>query len=203
MLNRPQRGRGVSLIELLVGLAVFAVLAALSAPSFSAWIQNLRVRTAAESIQNGLQVARTEAVRRNMPVRFQLVDRMSDDCVLSVAASNWIVSLDDPSGKCATASSETADPRILQSANAAGDTNSVKVTVSPNTQTSVSFNGMGRITPTPGSDIAISIKGNNAGDCATSGGGGGPVRCLRVEVAAGGQVRMCDPARASSDPQGC
>jgi hypothetical protein len=29
------------------------------------------------------------------------------------------------------------------------------------------------------------------------------MRCLRVEVGIGGQVRMCDPSLASTDPKGC
>jgi type IV fimbrial biogenesis protein FimT len=64
--------RGVTLIELAVVLAVVAILFAQAAPSFSAWIHNSQVRTAAESIQNGMQLARAEAIRRNRSVMFWL-----------------------------------------------------------------------------------------------------------------------------------
>ena len=49
--------RGFSLVELMVTVAVLSLLMTLAVPSFNEWIQNGRIRTAAESIQNGLQVA--------------------------------------------------------------------------------------------------------------------------------------------------
>jgi type IV fimbrial biogenesis protein FimT len=70
-------------------------------------------------------------------------------------------------------------------------------------QSSVIFNGLGRVTPVPGAAININISNPTAGTCATVGGGGGPVRCMRVSVSAGGQIRLCDPARANTDPVGC
>lgn len=33
--------------------------------------------------------------------------------------------------------------------------------------------------------------------------GGGPIRCLNVRVSRGGQVRLCDPALASTDTRSC
>ncbi|MEE2978934.1 MAG: prepilin-type N-terminal cleavage/methylation domain-containing protein, partial [Pseudomonadota bacterium] len=48
------RCRGFTLIELLVTISVFAFLMLLAAPSFTSWIQDAQVRTAAESLQNGL-----------------------------------------------------------------------------------------------------------------------------------------------------
>ena len=42
-----------------------------------------------------------------------------------------------------------------------------------------------------------------AGACATSGGGGGPIRCLVVRISRGGQTRLCDPAVPASDTRSC
>ncbi len=64
--------RGVSLIEMVTVMAIFAILTGLAVPSFSAWMTNVQIRTATESIQNGLQLARAEAIRRNNPVMFWL-----------------------------------------------------------------------------------------------------------------------------------
>ena len=44
---------------------VLGIMLALGLPSFVETIQNMQVRTAAESILDGLQIARSEAVRRN------------------------------------------------------------------------------------------------------------------------------------------
>ena len=71
--------RGFSLVELMVTVAVLSLLMTLAVPSFNEWIQNGRIRTAAESIQNGLQVARAEAVRRNARVEFALVSTVPED----------------------------------------------------------------------------------------------------------------------------
>ncbi len=40
---------------------------------------------------------------------------------------------------------------------------------------------------------------NGVGACVTT----GPVRCLRVVVRTGGQIRMCDPALPNTDSQSC
>ncbi|HMO49091.1 MAG TPA: GspH/FimT family pseudopilin [Rubrivivax sp.] len=79
--TRPRRGgratssgfaHGFTLVELLVTAAVLAVGLSLAAPAFTQQIANYRVRGAAESIVNGLNYARAEAVRRNGPVSFTL-----------------------------------------------------------------------------------------------------------------------------------
>jgi len=63
---------GVTLIEAMVVIAILAVVTALAAPSFSTMIMNNRVRTAADGIMAGLQLARAEAIRRNSNVSFTL-----------------------------------------------------------------------------------------------------------------------------------
>lgn len=42
--------------------------------------------------------------------------------------------------------------------------------------------------------------GLNGAQCESA---GGPARCLRVLVNAGGTIRMCDPAVATTDPRAC
>jgi type IV fimbrial biogenesis protein FimT len=64
--------RGFTLIELLITVAVLAVGLSLAAPTFTQQIANYRVRSAAESILEGLNYARAEAIRRNSPVSFTL-----------------------------------------------------------------------------------------------------------------------------------
>jgi len=188
--------RGVSLIELMVGISVLAVLLVAGLPSFNNWLQNSQIRTTAEAIQNGLNVARSEGVRRNSTVRFQLTSTADSSCALSTTVPNWVVSLDDPSGACGSAASDTTAPRIIQSRIAAEGTANAVVAAS---QSAVVFNGLGRITPVPAANITIDISNPTGGACATA----GPMSCLRVVISPGGQVRMCNPGFASTDPQGC
>jgi len=62
------RNRGFSLIELMVTITIVVLLILMALPSYSQWLTNTRIRNAAESIHNGLQFARNEAVQRNTNV---------------------------------------------------------------------------------------------------------------------------------------
>ena len=189
--------RGFSLIELMVGIVILGVLMAMAVPRFSDWLRNARIRTSAEAIQNGLQLARAEAVRRNATVRFQLVNTIDDTCALDTAGPHWVVSMDNPAGQCASAPSDTAAPRIIQVRNRAEG--SIQTLVAAG-QSALVFNGLGRLTPVPAANVAIDVSSTTGGTCVAS---GGSVRCLRVLVSVGGQIRMCDPALPAGDAQAC
>ena len=189
----------MSVIELMVGIAIVAMLFAFAAPGFGTWIQNTQIRTASEVIQNGLMLARGEAVRLNSTVRFQLTSSLTSSCVLSPSGTDWVVSQDDPSGACDSAASDTTAPRIIQVRSGTEGSKNASVAAG---QSVVVFNGLGRVTPVPAGNIAIDITNPIGGGCATDA-PVGPMRCLRVVVSPNGQVLMCDPKFASSDPQGC
>lgn len=199
---------GFSLIELMIAMAIFGMLLALAAPSYSIWISNSRIRTTAESIQSGLQMARSEAVRRNSTIRFQLTSTVANDCTLSTSETNWVISFDDPTlgtGKCASAllndafsaadSTNNPAPRIIQLRAAADGTAGVQATAD---QALIAFNGLGRVVPAPGALVKIDVNNPTRGTCTQ-------LKCLRVTVSAGGQVRMCDPNTSlpTTDTQRC
>lgn len=69
--------RGVTLLELLVGVAILAILAAIAAPSMHDWLIRQRVKAAANELITDIQLARTESVTRNKVIRISF-DTSSD-----------------------------------------------------------------------------------------------------------------------------
>ena len=68
------------------------------------------------------------------------------------------------------------------------------------TASTIVFNGLGRAAGGAG-PVQIDVSNPSGGLCQTA---GGPMRCLRVNVASGGDVRMCDPAVLdNTDPRFC
>jgi type IV fimbrial biogenesis protein FimT len=163
----PQTGMG--LVEFLISLVVFSLILTFATPGFGTWMHNSHVRTTAESVRSGLQLARSEAVRRNSRVVFAL------------NGTTWTVA-----GGGITVQSNEGEP--------AG-----RVQVAY-TQNAMTFDGVGWVMPLPAEDIAFDISSPSGGACATD---GGPIRCLRVVVSGGGQIRMCDPAAAAGQAAAC
>ena len=209
MLKRSiSRQRGFSMIEIAVTLTMIALLAAAALPSVGEWIRNVRVRNTAESLQLGLQQARTEALRRNQNVTFWLVagsdNRLVDNsCALSSASGSWVIALSDPTGLCASAPHPTTAPMIVAT-QAAGDGG---VTVAARSAAStaascVRFSGLGQLAGssslpaddcrTPDQIATVDVTHSSSG-----------ARRLRIVVSAAGSVRMCDRDVASSDPRAC
>lgn len=69
-MHRAQRG--LTLVELMVGLAVMAVLLAAAAPFMGDLVSNARLREAGNLVFSELLMAQSEAVKRNTTVRLSL-----------------------------------------------------------------------------------------------------------------------------------
>lgn len=192
------RERGFNLIELMVGLALLALVMFVAIPSIATWMRGSQVRAGTESILGALQSARAEAVRRNANVELVFTS-----LALGGTASDWRI-------RCVAANASATCPGLGQGVDGPGVTyieealNSASsphavVSVTPAATTSIAFNGTGRITPLPAGNIQFDVA-HDAGTCISA---GGDVRCMRVIVAPGGQPRMCDPSLPSTNPRGC
>ena len=194
-----QTAHGFTIIELVVTLALFGVLMGLAVPSFTIFIQNTQIRNAAETVLTGLTQAKSEAIRRNTPVRFQFVTTLTSSCALSQSSGSWIVSLDDPAGSCEVAPSETTTPRTYRKQSSADGY--PKVTVTATSSSSIVFNGIGRIVGTGITQIDFT---HNAMTCEHLETTNGTARCLRILISTGGAPKLCDPkVTATTDSRHC
>ena len=202
------RARGVSLIEILIGLAILGIGIAWGVPSYGVWMQNLQIRNMAESIVSGLQVARSEAVSRNAAVEFVLTNADVVAANRNIAVNtlgndkglNWMVRAVLPVGYAYVTGrdgNEGSRNAILQAGDAGFAGNLYAVT----------FDGFGRQRSNANGIIEnVDATGQIAKICigsskltATNG-----ARLLEIDVSVSGQIKMCDPSVAdATDPRRC
>ena len=165
MLNLS-RQHGISLIEMMIGLAIFGILVMAGLPSYTAWIQNTKIRNTAESVMSGLQLARAEALRRNTSVQFTFA-----------ADSDWTVSVANPL-------------TTIQTRPSSQGSLGVTAVRTPSTSSTVTFNSLGRVVANADGtasftqidfDVPATILPADQS------------RDLRISVGSGGRVRLCDP----------
>lgn len=183
--------QGFTLIELLVALTIAGFLMALGLPALTGYLQNAKVGSVTQTLHSSLQAARTEAIRRNLPVDFITTNLavtasgVADAPSPSATGRNWIVRVPDPA---ASGSFELLDARSTGEGSPSTGASGVLVAASGAFTGTITFNGFGGTTN--GAGFSFDITNPAAGSCATT----GPVRCMRVRVSPGGQVSTCDPA---------
>lgn len=64
----PRYRHGLTLIELIIALAIMAIILTLAAPSFAALLQDTRLTTTVNSLVSTLQHARSEAIKRGISI---------------------------------------------------------------------------------------------------------------------------------------
>jgi type IV fimbrial biogenesis protein FimT len=185
---------GVSLVELMVAIIIASLLFALAVPSYNGWIQNQQIRNAAESILNGIQLARSEAVKNNRSARLALCDLPSSSW--EVLAASTVAPAPAASLACGAGSNAAAGEIRVQERTGQEGSRQAQLTVTPNGATTVTFNSLGRVVANADGSAAITQV-----DVATTTGD----RPMRIMIGVGGNARMCDPSPllAAGDPRRC
>ena len=168
-------GRGFTLVELMIVLVILTIMSLLALPNISVWLQNTQIRTAGEAILNGMQLARTEAIRRNTAIEMRMD-----------VASGWTVRV-------------VGTGEVIQSRLSTEGTSAASVAISPVGATKVTFDSFGTTAePNPdGTPRITEIKIDSTGISAADS------RELCVLVRVGGNVRLCDPQVAVGDTRTC
>ena len=198
---QPGRQRGVNLIEVMVVLVILGVMLTQLMPSVGDWLQSLKMRNAAESLRNGIERARMEALKRNGLMTFWMVVDPSSSvpgngCSLASNSPAWVVSVLSPAGQCAANPSTTDAPQLAYRSQALENSSAVSVSAlssAAGAANHVTFNGLGQVVA-DGADPIQTV------DVTLASGSG---RRMRVVVEAGGAVRTCDPDVAAGDPRVC
>ncbi|MEP7181560.1 MAG: GspH/FimT family pseudopilin [Betaproteobacteria bacterium] len=175
------REGGFTLIELMVALTLAAVLTLLSLPSLTTFLTNTNIRTATESIHEGVRRAQVEALKQNTPIQF-LLD----------PAVGWQVvdpNADDPK--------TSKPPKVIDSVVFVEGSRRAVVSATPAKSPGVTFSGLGRMLaknvdgtdPLTQIDVSTALPGSH--------------HDLRVMIVGTGGIKMCDPALPSDDPKGC
>lgn len=81
--------RGFTAVELMVVVAIVAILAAVAAPNFSGMIGRWRVRQSVEALQAAVYFARSEAIKRGGAVVLQKLPNIDGVCSLASATNQW------------------------------------------------------------------------------------------------------------------
>ena len=205
MLNPHAAGRGFTMVELLVAMAVIATLLAVGLPTMGTYLQNSKLGSATSTIYSALQTARAEAIRRNAPAEFVLTNTPVDTSDIanaltpSVGGRSWIVR---------AASGATFTPVEIKAGTEGEGTAAPAIVVAGAASAPATFDGrvvftsLGASIDSTGTParVTFDITNPTGGLCVAA---GGPIRCRRVVVSPGGQISACDPAAIAGDSRAC
>jgi type IV fimbrial biogenesis protein FimT len=203
-MNRHATAPGFTLVELVIGIALFTTLLVIAVPSMMELIQNSRVRGSADGIAAGLQLARSEAIRRNAEVHFALVANDPAEIVNGSPAwcsgpdgNHWAVWVESRA-EDGTVTRELIDSRAAQEGGGSGvRVSCAQVAGGTGRAGEIVFDSLGvaKQAATVRFEVTAAV-----GACRPD----GFVRCLDVAVTAGGAVRVCDPTvRGDVDNRRC
>ena len=102
--NVMKRSRGFTLLEALIVIVISSLLLGLGIPSFQGILERNRMMQAAESVRSDLQLARTEAVKRNTNIR------------VSYDTDAWCYGINDDSTACACSTANDCGIKAISGA---------------------------------------------------------------------------------------
>lgn len=192
-----KRRSGFSLIELMVAISVLAILTAVAMPNFMTWIRNSRVRTVADALQSGMRLAQGEAQRRSHTVVFFLTNsKTCDTAATAVAGGTYWQARTVPNALLTGDAAEAVQCGVLTDVSTGINLTSAT--------TALCFGGDGRqTTVTNPASIGLDCTAAAATYDVAPATANAENRPLRLTVSLAGSIRMCDPGKSATAPDGC
>lgn len=195
-----QHVQGFTLIELMVMLALLVALAMLAMYPMQEWINNNRVRSTADVLQNGLRQAQAEATRRSRTVMFALTGTTTfaesadpDDLEVATEAPHWGIFATRRTG---------ADAEFIEAGLQDNSGRAARITG----PAAICFNSLGRLVTRTNAAAGVGDASCDSADIPARyvvDMDGVDARSLQVEVGVGGRILMCDPNAAADRLDAC
>ncbi len=209
MKNRLFMQRGITMMEIMVTLAIVAIVLAVGIPSLSTWVQNNQVKSTAQSLLTGLQLARGTAVSQNTQAQFTLTGTSAGSADWQVIAASSSV----PGSFLASDGATTIQtvPSAEMGANAVVGVNNLTWSTSccataiaagtgMGSSPSVVFDAFGRMVTASSTiqriDVTSTTDANSSANEAA-------YRRRVILISPSGTAILCRPSLPSTNPQGC
>ena len=203
--QRWRHGRGLTLVELMVVLAIAVLLVRLAAPSYRGLVLNQRLGTAASDFLSSLLQARSEALRLGRPVL--VVPRQEVEGPPAARHSwldGWCLFVDHSNtgmyggrGSLIACSAPTALAGSVAVVGGSGRTSGTLALPRPY----VAYGPLGFTKTYPSRDASATLPNGTLWLRADTG-GDGVARERAIIVSRSGRARLCDP-QAGSGPTPC
>ena len=203
----PAPQRGTTLVELMIGLVILAVLAAVGLPSMVGWIGTNKAISAGEFYADGFAMARRQAVLHNAASRILLTPNVNNgqmDWQVDLCFPTPGIPCNDSSGAWSTtAAPATFDPEgtagfksVLRPADALPSSEQLVPRLEPEGTSAVYFTALGWV-DTGYADRLSRIRLDPAGPRAAD------IPPLAVTVSLAGMAIKCNPVLQAPDSRAC
>jgi type IV fimbrial biogenesis protein FimT len=199
--------QGFSMIELMVTMVILGILVVAAVPGFSAWLANSRVRSVAEAMAADMLKAKNEASHRSHQIAFvrTAAAPTTATAAASTSGDKWYLRVNNlVPGELSTDSAMDGGGFLVR-----GETLAAQYGVSISGPAMICFSSSGRLvanTTTTSDGFVLNCAAPTVAAPATFNiTRTGADRPLRLTVALGGMIRMCDPAKtlSATAPDGC
>lgn len=193
------RPDGFTLLELLIAMAVLAILISLATPGMSGYFANQRLAGAAQQLYSQLQLARSEAIARGVPVTLTVV---------TDGSSNWAYGMSHVNNPCnpavTSATATNACRMVVSDGDAALDPGTGAVDPDDLVLVRTGSEDFPGVVLAGAGSASVSfdpVRGMASGRQFTLNGSNG--NQLRVSVSLLGRVALCSPDGRLSGYQDC